>query len=181
MACDDSSDPKATFVKERDGEEIHDCTCPNLFYVAERDVRTGEFLPKKECSPCDATAYQGPDTRTVTDCKVCPVRGQLYDVTTDPYTCVCSSNSPYGDFKPAGDICILNSVILKGKGDYEAANTAITYSDVEAKNVEGEWTINTVGGPDSGTLEYFYTKAAVGCAQWNNPKDCQVLANLCVL
>ena len=29
--------------------------------------------------------------------------------------------------------------------------------------------------------QYFYTKAAVGCAQWNNPKDCQILANLCVL
>ena len=56
------------------------------------------------------------------------------------------------------------------------------YTVVESKNPDDDgWITNTMPGPGSGTLEYFYTKAAVGCEQWNNPKDCQLLANLCVL
>ena len=91
---------------------LKDCTCPDLFYIVEEKNNFG-ILTKKTCQPCAKAAYRGPKERTVNECEVCPVRGQMYDVTKDPYECSCSSNSPDGAFTTAGDICILDSVIAK--------------------------------------------------------------------
>ena len=58
MPCDTASGA----VYERG---LRDCTCPDLFYVAERDPSTGALLTQKTCLPCTKDAYQGPPTRTV--------------------------------------------------------------------------------------------------------------------
>ena len=161
MPCDTASGA----VYDRD---LRDCTCPDLFYVAERDVSTGELLTAKKCLPCTKDAYQGPDTRTVSQCEVCPIRGMEYNDNTNPYRCECSKNVDDG-YTTAGDICILDRVIERGAGadwDYSPDRAGrVTYSELETRTPEGEVGTSPDGTPrSSGTDAHYYLKAAVGCS-----------------
>ena len=143
MPCDTASGA----VYDR---RLKDCTCPELFYVAERDVSTGELLAQKTCLTCTKDAYQGPDTRTVSQCAVCPVRGMEYNDNTNPYRCECSKNVD-GGYTTAGDICILDSVVEGGAGGEwtyapDRAGT-VSYSQVERRGSDGEVTTAVQGTP----------------------------------
>ena len=169
MPCDTASGA----VYDR---RLKDCICPDLFYVAERDVSTGEFLAAKTCLACTKDAYQGPDTRTVSQCEVCPIRGMEYNDNTNPYRCECSKNVD-GGYTTAGDICILDRVIEGGAGfewDYNPDRAGeVSYKEIEERRSGGEVRTSPTGtSRSSGTDAHYYLKAAVGCSQWNNPQDC---------
>ena len=84
----------------------------------------------------------------------------MYDVNEIVYTCRCSANSVFGAFTTAGDICILDEVIKKKNYSPDNAKQ-ISYSEVERNTDDGYRTSSA--SFTSGTMEYFFLKAAVGC------------------
>ena len=68
----------------------------------------------------------------------------MYDDTAEIYECVCSANSPFGNFETAGDICILESTLNAGAQNYSPDSTnQVTYTEVEIEN-DGVWQTSTV-------------------------------------
>ena len=80
----------------------------------------------------------------------------------------------------AGDICLKEDED-KDYDDYrEDKAIEISYESIESINSSGGYQIGE-NELESGTFKYYYLKSAVGCKEKRNPKDCQTLANLCVL
>lgn len=158
---------------------LHDCTCPNLHWVAERDPETGVFYDRKKCLPCEEAAFQGPwQDRAVTECQVCPVKGQWYDFINQKIaTCVCRKSSTPA-YTTAGDTCIEENVVNEYSYSPDSAKS-VTYTAIETYS-NGSWQTTSIS-TTSGSIDYYYLKAAVGCKKWKRPKDCQTLANICVL
>ena len=150
-------------------EKLHDCTCAGEEFVAEKDPVTGKEYTVKKCLKCLNPAYSGladnKDNKAITECKVCPVKGQQYDVVNfKEATCVCSKSSEIS-WTTAGDIC-MDDVIVNEK-DYESYTNAkqVSYTEIEAK-INGKWEQQGSIPKSSGVMSYFYLKSAVGCIKW---------------
>jgi len=93
----------------------------------------------------------------------------IYSDLFDPYVCKCDEKN--GWFT-AGDICIKKTIVDTGNffcttcaySPYTAKQ--VSYDSVESKNID----INSLaGGLLSGTFDFLYLKAAVGCKEENDP------------
>lgn len=174
-------------------EEVHDCLCEydvRTFLI--EDLELGATEGTKTCQAPDAgdvdfckgdDSWKGPNKdekgkrRDIYECQRCPLEGQIYDTDSDPYQCICSNNLNY---LTAGDICLKEDEIDDIDDYKEDKAVEIQYESIESINSSGGYQIGD-GEVDSGTFKYYYLKAAVGCKTKKNPKDCQTLANLCVL
>ena len=174
-------------------EEVHDCLCEydvRTFLI--EDLELGATEGTKTCQAPDAgdvdfckgdDSWMGPNKdekgkrRDIYECQRCPLEGQIYDTDSDPYQCICSNNLNY---LTAGDICLKEDEIDDIDDYKEDKAVEIQYESIESINSSGGYQIGD-GEVDSGTFKYYYLKAAVGCKTKKNPKDCQTLANLCVL
>ena len=93
---------------------------------------------------------------------------------TQPPTCECNANEGY---VPAAGKC-LKEDLTEG---FDSSNAQlISYSAIETLSSDGIWSVSP-NTHNSGTFQYFYLDAAVGCVTFNDVQKCQLLANLCVL
>ena len=87
---------------------------------------------------------------------------------------------PEGYLK-AGDGCIKQSefdqLFSSGYIVQNGDELRVQYNNVRTIGKDGVGSVLT----DSDVFSYFYYQSAVGCKFEKNHKDCQVLANLCVL
>lgn len=161
--------------------DIKDCVCPQPQYVMEVDNGTGTFV--KQCSQsCNPDAWPGPTKVRVDACYPCPFEGQIYDYLTVPPTCACDPNKNFVD---AAGQCLLTSFaneFTSTASDFsESRAIQISYNSVETRNTgSGQWSLSLISH-NSGTMQYYYLDAAVGCSEFKDVKKCQLLANLCVL
>lgn len=65
----------------------------------------------KQCLPCDALGFQGPEKNRPTECKRCETEGMIYSDLSDPFVCKCDEKN--GWFT-AGDICINKAIVDTG-------------------------------------------------------------------
>ena len=140
----------------------------------------GNFV--KECSEeCLPSAYPGPPGSTVTNCTPCPYEGQVYNYLTVPPSCECDVNKGY---VRAADRCVpetfTEQFTVSTSPFSESFANQVSYSAIETQTGDGTWSLSTFAH-QSGTLQYYYMDAAVGCTTFKDVKKCQLLANLCVL
>lgn len=88
----------------------------------------------------------------------------IYDQNSLPYKCVCSVLDGY---TAAGDICLFTNMT-----SYFDANS--DYSVNQAKQilydaVENDGITNGKESHESGTIEFYYLQAAVGCREYDDP------------
>lgn len=102
-------------------------------------------------------------------CQRCVGEGFIYDNDVDqnendePAKCVCDQTKFY---ESSGGICI-------SRDEYsQRRDGSVVDSFVD---LPGRLKVS------SNTLEHLGLKAIIGCSQYQNTKDCQMLANLCVL
>ena len=62
----------------------------------------------------------------------------------------------------------------------ESYANQVSYGAIETQSGDGTWSLSTFAH-QSGTLQYYYMDAAVGCTTFKDVQKCQLLANLCVL
>ena len=97
--------------------------------------------------------------------------GQKYDETVDPFECICDELTHID----SGGVCISKDGLEQLDFDIERAY------EVKYNSVEFEGSNDSQTTQESGVFKDLYLKSVMGCKQWKNPKDCQTLANLCVL
>lgn len=158
-------------------DDVRDCVCPVNTYVIE-DFDNNS----KSCSQtCDADAWPGPLDTNVPACVRCPFEGQVYNRNTDDNVSVCECDAR--TYVPAAGICIPAADAQRFTRDNSEFSTdvayTISYSFIETKSSTG-YTISPQSA-SSGTIQYYYLDAAVGCDEYRDVKKCQLLANLCVL
>jgi len=152
-------------------QALNECLCPINSYIQETDS-TGALLSSgKICAQCAASAFKGPAS-LVSKCQRCSGEGFIYNNNTNPFSCVCDFN---GGYTQAGSVCILTNVTSSYSQLAQSANS-ITYFSVESAN-----RIDNTVPVTSQTFQNYYLQAVVGCTQYDDPIQCQVLANLCVL
>lgn len=104
----------------------------------------------------------------------------MYNYLTDPPSCQCDINQGY---VTAADRCLpetfTEKYTLTTSPFAESYANQISYGAIETE-AGGGWTLSTFAH-QSGTLQYYYLDAAVGCTTFKDVQKCQLLANLCVL
>ncbi len=130
-------------------------------------------MSTKQCFKCSHNTYPGPPL-PVYSCKACP-SGQKYDKTTIPWKCTCEIALQVA----AGDECVLlaDSKFITDAYPVNAAKS-LTYNNQETSNLRVDSTF-TIASSD--TIDYLYLKSAYHCLSSLDTKNCQILANLCVL
>ena len=177
MACDTSQ----AFMSY--DSSLKDCVCDEPRYVMEVDDGTNTGTLFKQCSdPCDQSAWPGPEGTTINACQPCPHEGQSYDYLQTIPVCVCDEASGW---VTAADGCLLQSITTRftdANSEYaESRANQISYSSIETRTGPGtDWAISAITH-NSGTIQYYFLDAAVGCTQLKDVQKCQLLANLCVL
>jgi hypothetical protein len=155
LACDGSEN---TFFNSREKQ----CECTNKGYLKQ------DFTSKRfSCETCPEGQWRGPATVPIYECIPCQGEGKIYDdngPADQPYRCVCNKQANY---RAAGDICLLDQ-------DVEDKITAV-YNDDSKIAYTSQDVLN------SDVMKYLYIKSAYGCRVQGVIKDCQSLANLCVL
>ena len=128
----------------------------------------------KQCSAeCAVEAWPGPNDAVVTECVRCPYEGQIYNLNTVPPSCECIAD----EYETAAGKCIKNEY---AEGFDTSNAQLVSYSAIETLTADGLWSVSP-NTHTSGTMEYFYLDAAVGCVTFKDVQKCQLLANLCVL
>ncbi len=161
---------------------LSECTCAQGEYVMEVQQDAQNDVWVKQCSAtCATNAWPGPIGGMVSYCAPCPYEGQIYNLNTDPVTCECDVNAGY---TAAAGRCLnrqFTTAYDSPQSEYSASRAnQISYSAIETQAADGTWSVspNTL---NSGTIQYYYLDAAVGCTEFNDIQKCQLLANLCVL
>ena len=97
----------------------------------------------------------------------------VYDYLAIPPVCVCDLNQGY---LPAGDQCLLEEDTLAftaATSQYaESRANQISYGSIETRTSTGaNWSISSITH-NSGTIQYYYLDAAVGCTVYKNIQKC---------
>ena len=115
-------------------------------------------------------------------CYKCPFEGQIYEFNIDSTKPVCACQ--VDEWKSAAGKCInqeFTGKFTEGNSQYsESIASQITYNAVETESADGLWTVSPQQH-SSGTIQYYYLDAAVGCTEFGDVQKCQLLANLCVM
>ena len=123
------------------------------------------------CLPCPAGEFRGPATKSIWQCEACPDPNQEW---VDQF-CICKDG-----YQEAGDTCITNAQRdeLLDRGFIEdGLEYKIDYNNIKQVGREGVSSVTE----ESDVFKYYYLQSAVGCTVDQDLRQCQILANLCVL
>jgi hypothetical protein len=144
-----------------------DCVCPTFNRIVE------DFAAKtKSCEACGVNAYQGQEpgferVAPVYECLYCPSeKNRSYNSAVKPWSCQCVASTTLSN-----GVCFDNNVIRS----VLPPDAVVNYESSENQGTLTRFPFA------SGTIQYLYYDAALGCQQYGDPQKCQMLANLCVL
>lgn len=148
-------------------DNTHQCVCQNYEAIVEMSP-DGSYLDNKQCVRCAPDTYQGPYSL---NCQACPSSGMNRTQEND-YQCQCETT-----YTASGPLCLLSSTLQPIEGQYPLTQAhQVVYTEHESSTGDGTYTLSV-----SDTFDYYYLQSANACMNYGTPKDCQALANLCVL
>jgi hypothetical protein len=147
--------------------DFKDCVCPLFSRIIEDPLNN-----TKTCFECNRNAYQGQEAglsrvAPVYECLYCPSeKNRIYNSALKPWSCQCNPSTTLSN-----GVCYDNTIL----------RTVLTpEAIINYESSENSGTLTRFPFA-SGTIQYLYYDAALGCYNNGDPQKCQTLANLCVL
>lgn len=143
------------------------CTCSNNRYNSEFNPLASRSV---RCVDCPTGYYSSPESNILYNCTECPAEGQTVDSSTGDCSC--------GDLSLQETFCVNSTTYT---------STVLTnFNPSTGQDVRYSPTITNTGISTgrvsvSETMQYLLPQALFECLNYKYYKQCQLLANLCVL